>query len=87
MEVMNRKQSSVPETEQRPQYTIAIKQQMKSIVRPDCRVVFMSGNAEEHLVGGVQLPGELLRKPFSFQSLMQKLSGIGPQNTSEFHRE
>ncbi len=55
-------------------------QQMKDIVRPDCRIVFMSGNAEGYLVGGVQLPGEFLQKPFSFDLLTEKLSGIDPES-------
>ena len=55
-------------------------QHMKDIVRPDCRVVFMSGNAEEHLAGDVQLPGEFLQKPFSFHLLRPKLSGLDPES-------
>src|SRR3954471_2793032 len=48
--------------------------QMKPLLPPDCKVVFMSGMAQRYLQEGSLIPGELIQKPFQFTLLIQKLS-------------
>jgi len=47
--------------------------QMKPLLPPDCKVVFMSGMAQRYLQDGSQIPGELIQKPFLFPLLVEKL--------------
>ena len=46
---------------------------MKSLVPPECKIVFMSGVAREDLLREVGFPGDLLEKPFPFSILREKL--------------
>jgi DNA-binding response OmpR family regulator len=48
--------------------------QMRSLVPANCKVVFMSGLANRFVEEGLELPGELLQKPFSFCELLLKLA-------------
>ncbi len=48
-------------------------EQMKPLVSGDCRIVFMTGLARKYLDDGVNFPGVLLQKPFSFSVLVDKL--------------
>jgi|SRR4051794_32927765 two-component system cell cycle sensor histidine kinase/response regulator CckA len=48
-------------------------ERMKPLMRPDCKVVFISGMAQQYLLKGIEFPGELLQKPFSFNVLIEKI--------------
>lgn len=55
---------------------------MKALVPRSCRVLFMSGRAHAAELT-VELPGEILVKPFSLQTLEEKLTRLlGPQGES-----
>ena len=49
-------------------------QHMKALVPSSCKVVFMSGLAQQYLRDSAsKFPGKLLQKPFSFNVLLEQL--------------
>lgn len=50
-------------------------QHMKALVSPECKILFMSGLAQQYLRdSSSKFPARILQKPFSFSVLLEQLS-------------